>query len=264
MRQIISNINYANKIFGMIKNHDKIAIGVSGGKDSIVLLQAMDIYCKKLNQKLNWDVKIKGFCVDLGFKKHSFSTLVKWCEQHHLSLEIIKSDIAKALKAKKQKGKIQCSLCSKMKKAILIRTIKKQGFNKLAFGHHSDDAIETLFMNVLSQGRMAMFQPVTYLDREKVYLLRPMIMCREKQIITCCKKNQMPIIKGLCPNEANTQRTYIRNFIEQNFYQNKNWPNSYINLYRCLFNKKGCDLWLSHPDYQFDNLQEVVNKLRKA
>lgn len=158
-------------------------------------------------------------------------------------MEIIKSNIAQVLKVKKEKGKIQCSLCAKMKKAILIQAIKKQGFNKLALGHHAEDAIETLFMNILSQSRMASFQPLTFLDREKIYLIRPMIMCREKQIIALSKKLQIPITKGLCPNERITQRTYMKKFIEKNFYQNNtNWPNAYTNLYRCLFNKKGCDL----------------------
>ena len=263
MRQIIGNIIQANKIFDMIKNHDKIAIGVSGGKDSIILLQAMQIYCQKQKQNFNWNIKIKGFCVDLGFKKNSLSTLVKWCKKHKLPLQVIKSNIAQVLKSKKRKGKVQCSLCAKMKKAILIRTIKKQGFNKLAFGHHAEDAIETLFMNIMSQSRMAIFQPLTFLDREKIYLIRPMIMCREKQIITLSKKLQIPIAKSLCPNERITQRTYMKKFIEKNFYQNTNWPNAYTNLYRCLFNKKGCNLWIFNPKYNFDNLQEAIVSKKK-
>ena len=255
MREIIGNIIQANKVFNFIKNNDKIAVGVSGGKDSLVLLQAMSFYCKKMKENFNWNIKIKGFLVDLGFKYQNYSSLKKWCKKHNLLLEIIKSDIAKVLEVKKEKGKIQCSLCSKMKKAILIREIKKQGFNKLAYGHHIDDAIETLFMNIFNQGRIAIFQPSIYLDHERIYLIRPLIMCREKQIIAICKRLQMPIIKWLCPNEANTQRTFMKNFINDCFYKNtKYWPNIYINLYRSLFNKEGCDLWFLNSKYKINNL----------
>lgn len=243
MRIIIGNIIRANKLFNMIKKNDHIAVGVSGGKDSLILLKTLDTYCKKLNKEKKWKLKVKGFHVALNFKKVNYSKLTKWAKQNNLDLQIIDSDIAKALLSKKEKGRIQCSLCSKMKKAVLIREMKKQKFNKLALGHHADDAIETLFMNILNESRVATLRPISYLDRNKIYQIRPMILCREKEVIRLSKKLKLPIISNLCPVERITQRTYIKEFIENNFYNSKHWPNAYVNIIRSLLNKDGAYLW---------------------
>lgn len=242
MRIIIGNIIRANKLFNMIKKNDHIAVGVSGGKDSLVLLKALDTYAKKLNKE-GWKLKVKGFHVDLNFKKVNYSKLTKWAKQNDINLEIIDSDVAKVLLSKKEKGKIQCSLCSKMKKAILIRTMKKQKFNKLALGHHADDAIETFFMNMLNESRLATLRPISYLDRNKVYQIRPLILCREKEITKVAKKYSLPIINNMCPNERITQRTYIKEFIESNFYKSSHWPNAYVNILRSFLNKDGSYFW---------------------
>lgn len=238
MRVIIGNIIRANSMFNMIRKNDHIAVGVSGGKDSLVLLQALDIYCKKLNKTLNWNLKVKGFHVSLGFKKVNYSKLIKWAKQNKIDLEIIDSNVAEVLGKKKEKGKIQCSLCSKMKKAILVRTMKEQNFNKLALGHHADDAVETFFMNMLNESRLATLKPAAYLDRNKIWQIRPLILCREKELIRISKKLSLPIIKNMCPNEKFTQRTYMKEFIENNFYSNPSWPNAYVNIIRSFTNKE--------------------------
>jgi len=252
MRVIIGNIIRANALFKMIKKNDHIAVGVSGGKDSLILLQALDIYCKKLNKDKHQNLKVKGFHVSLGFKKIDYSKLINWAKKNNIALEIIDSNVAEVLKAKKEKGKIQCSLCSKMKKAILIRTMKEQGFNKLALGHHADDAIETFFMNVLNESRMATLKPASYLDRNKVWQIRPLILCREKEIERVARKAKLPIIKNMCPNERITQRTYMKNFIQKNFYDSKQWPNSYINIIRSFLNRDQSYLWFDEKYDQKD------------
>lgn len=243
MRIIIGNIIRANKLFNMINKNDHIAVGVSGGKDSLVLLKALDTYCKKLNKENNWKIKVKGFHVDLNFKKINYSKLKRWAKSNDIDLEILDSDVAKVLNLKKEKGKVQCSLCSKMKKAILIREMKKQKFNKLALGHHADDAIETFFLNMLNESRLATLRPISYLDRNKVYQIRPLILCREKEVIRVAKKYSLPIISNMCPNEKSTQRSYIREFIEKNFYMSKNWPNAYVNIVRSFLNEEGSYFW---------------------
>lgn len=243
MRVIIGNIIKANSIFKMIKKNDKIAVGVSGGKDSLVLLKCLDIFCKKLNKEKHWNIKVKGFHVSLGFKKINYSKLIKFAKANNLDLEILESNVAEVLKAKKEKGKIQCSLCSKMKKAILVKAMKSQKFNKLALGHHADDAIETFFMNVLNESRLATLRPISYLDRNKVWMIRPLILCREKEIDKVAKKYKLPIINNMCPNEKITQRSFIKDFINENFYNSKQWPNSYVNIFRSFLNKDGSYLW---------------------
>lgn len=249
MRVIIGNIIRANAIFKMIKKNDKIAVGVSGGKDSLVLLQALNIYCKKLNKDKKWNLKVKGFHVSLGFKKINYSKLTKWAKANDIELEILDSNVAEVLEAKKENGKLQCSLCSKMKKAILIREMKKQKFNKLALGHHADDAIETFFMNMLNESRLATLRPISYLDRNKVYQIRPLMLCREKDIAKLSKSLKLPVIENMCPNEKVTQRTFMKDFIEKNFYNSKQWPNAYINIVRSFLNKDNSYMWF---DEDFD------------
>lgn len=243
MRIVIGNIIRANSIFHMIKKNDHIAVGVSGGKDSLVLFKALDIFCKKINKQKHWNLKVKGFHVSLGFKKINYTKLIKFAKANDLDLEILDSNVAEILKAKKEHGKIQCSLCAKMKKAIMVKAMKAQGFNKLALGHHADDAIETFFMNMLNESRLSMLRPVSYLDRNKVWMIRPLILCRENEIQKVAEKYKFPIIKNMCPNEKITQRTYIKDFINENFYNNKEWPNAYVNIFRSFLNKDGSYLW---------------------
>lgn len=259
MRIIIGNLIKANSFFGMIKKNDHIAVGVSGGKDSLVLLKALDIFCKKINKEKKWNLKVKGFHVALGFKKVNYDRLKIFAKTNGIKLEILKSNISEVLNLKKEKGKIQCSLCAKMKKAILVRAMKKQNFNKLALGHHADDAIETFFMNMLNESRLATLKPTNYLDRNKIWIIRPLILCREREIEKVAKKYEMPVINNLCPNEAATQRSHIKKFINDSFYNSKIWPNGYVNIFRSFLNKKNSYLWF---DENFDKkLTKNHNKL---
>lgn len=259
MRIVIGNIIKANSIFKMIKKNDKIAVGVSGGKDSLVLLKTLDILCKKINKEQHWNLKVKGFHVALGFKKVNYTKLIKFAKANNIELEIIESNISEVLQVKKEKGKIQCSLCSKMKKAILVKAMRKQKFNKLALGHHADDAIETFFMNMLNESRLALLRPISYLDRNKVWMIRPLILCREKDIEKVASKYKLPVINNLCPNEKATQRSYMKSFINENFYKSSQWPNAYVNILRSFLNKDGSYLWF---DEGFDKkLIKTHNKM---
>ena len=238
MRTIIGNIIKANALFNFFKKNDYIAVGVSGGKDSLVLLLALHILIKKMNAHQKTNIKLKGFIVTLGFKKINYSPVLNWAKKNNISIEVLDSNIAQILEQKKENGLIQCSFCSRMKKAILIKTIKKQKCNKLAFGHHLDDAIETYILNILNQGRIATFKPVTYLDNNKIWLIRPMILTMVRDIIKATKRNKIPIIKNICPNEKNTQRTYIRKIVSKIYSNKKYWPNAYINIARSILTKK--------------------------
>ena len=129
-----------------------------------------------------------------------------------------------------------------MKKAILLREAKKLKCNKLAMGHHFDDAVETLFLNYIFEGRLATFLPNTYLDREKIHLIRPMVLCNEEDVIALTKKLKVPVIVNKCPNDKTTKRTYMKNFLQKNFYDNKEFPNVYINFRNALLNGKQSQL----------------------
>lgn len=219
MRKILGNLLQINKIFPkMLENNDRIAVGLSGGKDSLSLLLALQAFAKKLNLKIT----IKAFLIDLNFnKQENYQQLKGFLKEKKINYEIIKSKIRQILEQHKKHGKIKCSFCSRMKKAILVKNALKQKFNKIAFGHHLDDAIETLFMNLLNAGKIETFKPITYLSKNKIYLVRPFIFTLEKEIIAFSKKQKLPIIANKCPNNETTQRFVIKQFLKKTFYRNK-------------------------------------------
>lgn len=257
MRTIIGSIIKANDLFKMINNHDRIAVGVSGGKDSSLLLCALNLFALKMKQSKNWDLKIYGICVNVGFGKIDYSNYLKWAHNNNLDIRIINSNVAEVLNLKKKNNKIVCSLCSKMKKAIIIKEAKKLKCNKIAFGHHIDDAIETLFLNMIYEGRITTFYPNTYLDREKIYLIRPLALANESDMIRVTNKLNIPIITNPCPNAFSTNRTYLKEFINKYFYDNDKFPNAYLNFRSALLNGKQSNLWFDNKENKKDLLKEV-------
>jgi tRNA(Ile)-lysidine synthase TilS/MesJ len=164
-------------------------------------------------------------------------------KEHNLSVDFIDSNIGEALKAKIDKhGRVQCSLCAKLKKAILVKHAKKQRINKLATGHHVDDAIETFFMNLINEGRIATFLPDNFFDRNGIHLIRPFILLKEDVMIALSKKMHIPVLNHMCPNETTTQRTYIKHLINKVFYQDKKLMASLKNFPIALLNGKQSQL----------------------
>ena len=235
MRRIIGNLIKINKIFPkMLENNDRIAIGLSGGKDSLSLLLALQAFAKKINLKIT----IKAFLVHLDFnKQNSYQKLENFLQQNKIDYEIIRSKISQILDQHKKNDKIKCSFCSRMKKAIIVKRALNQKFNKIAFGHHLDDAIETLFMNLLNVGKIETFKPITYLSNNKIYLIRPFIFTRESEIVAFSKKQKLPIVLNNCPNNETTQRFLIKQFLKKNFYHSSSWTNSYKSIARAVKEK---------------------------
>jgi tRNA(Ile)-lysidine synthase TilS/MesJ len=160
-----------------------------------------------------------------------------------LEVKFINSNVGEILRAKLSKqGKVQCSLCAKLKKAIMVREAKKLGINKLATGHHIDDAIETFFMNLINEGRIATFMADNFFDRNGIHLIRPFILIKESETKALSKQMKIPVIKNSCPNEHTTQREYIKHFIETNFYENPKLKASYKNFQIALLNGKQSQL----------------------
>lgn len=242
MNKVIGNIIKSNKIFDLIQNNDKICVGVSGGKDSMGLLYALSVY-KKIAAKENLNFDIVGIHLKMNLCAVDYEQIKAYWQKKGVEFAVVDSRMGEILKANMKKGKLQCSLCSKMKKAILIDAAKKYNCNKIAMGHHADDAIETFFLNLINEGRIATFKPKMYLDRSQMWFIRPLITCREKDIIKETKKLDMPIIPCGCPMEGFTQRDSMKAFLEQHFYKNPKWAASYKNFYISLMNGKQNDLW---------------------
>lgn len=247
MRKIVGNIIKANKIFDLIHDGDRICVGVSGGKDSMLLLYALSIY-KQIAKKEGINFEIVGVHLKMNLCAVDYESLRKYWKEKGVEFYIADTQMGEILRNQMKKGKIQCSLCSKMKKAILIDNAKKYNCNKVAMGHHADDAIETLFLNMINEGRIATFKPKMFLDRTKIMFIRPLITCREKDIIKESKKLDMPILPCGCPMEGFTQRDTIKLFLKQHFYDQKKWKASYENFYISLFNGRQSDLWFMDDD----------------
>lgn len=253
MRKIVGNIIKANKIFNLIENGDRICVGISGGKDSMSLLFALNLY-RKIAQKEGVDFEIVGVHLKLNLCAVDYDSLKDYWNEQGIEFYLEDTQMGEILKANMKKQKIQCSLCSKMKKAILIDAAKKYHCNKVAMGHHADDAIETLFLNLINEGRIATFKPKMYLDRTNIWFIRPLITCREKDIISASKNLNMPILPCGCPMEGFTQRDNMKIFLKNNFYMNPKWRASYKNFFIALMNGKECDLWFIDEDRQIEDI----------
>lgn len=246
MRTILGNIIQANKIFKMIQNNDRIAIGVSGGKDSMSLLYALGLYKRRLKESLNWDIEIIGVHLKMNLCAIDYEPIISYWEKQGIKFIIEPTKMGEILKAQMKKQKIQCSLCSKMKKAILIDVAKRYGCNKVAMGHHADDAIETLFMNMVNEGRISTFKPIMYLDKSDITFIRPLILAREKDIKKATSKMNIPVVPCGCPMEGFTQRDSMKLFLKSQIYDNEKMKAAYNNFFISLMNGKNFDLWFKN------------------
>lgn len=202
--------------YNMIEDGDKIAIGVSGGKDSIALLLAMNSLRRFYPKKFD----IIALTVSIGFDNMDYSPLINLCEKENIKLHIEKTQIKDVVFDVRQESN-PCSLCAKMRSGALNDAAIKLGCNKVALGHHFDDVAETFMMSLFKEGRINCFSPVTYLDRKKITKIRPMIYLPEKEITYFVNKNNLPIIKNTCPADGNTQRQYMKDLILKLEKENK-------------------------------------------
>ncbi|MBQ5995167.1 MAG: tRNA lysidine(34) synthetase TilS [Clostridia bacterium] len=206
MKQILSLTRAAVDRYNMIEDGDRIAVGVSGGKDSLVLLTALarlrTFYPKRFD--------ITAVTLDYNFngEKGNYDEIKRLCEELKVDY-VIKSTRLWEVIFVERKEKNPCSLCAKMRRGILHDAAKEAGCNKVALGHHLDDAAETFMMNLLSGGRVACFSPVSYLSEKKLYLIRPMVLIEEREIEKSARRNKLPVVKSKCPADkvTNRQRT---------------------------------------------------------
>ena len=216
MKKLQSTVRRAITDFNLIEDGDVIAVGVSGGKDSLALLSvlcAMRIY---LPQKFT----LKALMLDLGFDGFDPAPFIKYCEELNVECIVKKTDIAQVV-FNIRKESNPCSLCAKMRRGALNELAKEQGCNKVALGHHCDDAIETFFMSLLYEGRLNCFDAKCYLDRTDITVIRPFIYTEEKDIENFANSEKLPIVKNPCPADGFTKRQYTKDLISMLEKENK-------------------------------------------
>ncbi|MBN2259588.1 MAG: tRNA 2-thiocytidine biosynthesis protein TtcA [Clostridiales bacterium] len=228
MKRILGNLRKTIQENNLINDKDRVAVGVSGGKDSMLLLYSL----KKLQNFIPIDFELEAFFVDLGFSDFPINIIEDFCTSLDVPLNIVKTTISEVI-FDIRKESSPCSLCANMRKGALHDAVIKKGFNKLALGHHQDDAVETLFMNMIYTGRINTFMMDTYLSRADIHVIRPFITTAEKDIIHSTKANDIPIAKNPCPMDKNTKREEIK-FLLNDFYHN--FPESRKNFVTAINN----------------------------
>lgn len=194
--------------YNMIDEGDIIAVGVSGGKDSLVLLRSLahlrTYYPKKF--------ELEAVTIDMGFPDMDFSPVAKLCGDISVPYTCLKTDIREIVFDIRKEDN-PCSLCSKMRRGAINDAIKARGISKLALGHHMDDVVETYLMSLIFEGRISCFQPVTYLDRSDVWQIRPMIYAGERRIAEVCERLNLPVVETTCPEDRSSKRREIKELI---------------------------------------------------
>lgn len=208
MQKILSAIRKAVDEYQMIEAGDRIAVGVSGGKDSLLLLLAF----KELQRFYPKSFDFVGISVDMGFEGMDYSPIAELCEKEGIAYQVVKTDIAEIVFDLRQEPN-PCSLCAKLRRGALNDAAKAAGCNKVALGHHRDDAVETFMMNLIYEGRIGCFSPVTYLDRTDVTVIRPMLYLVESEVKRIEKTVDLPVVKNLCPADGHTKREYIKELL---------------------------------------------------
>lgn len=210
LQQVLSHVRRAVDDYSMIQEGDKIAVGISGGKDSLTLLCAL----ASLRRFYPNHFEIHAITVDLGFGNFDLNAIKQLCKDLNVEYTIVKTEIAEIV-FERRKETNPCSLCAKMRKGALNEKIKELGCNKIAYGHHKDDMVETLLMSLLFESRIHCFSPVTYLDRMDLTVIRPLMYMNEADVIGFWHKENLPVAKSPCPMDGYTKREYAKDLVKQ-------------------------------------------------
>lgn len=210
MRKILSGMRRAIQDYNMISSGDRIAVGVSGGKDSLALLCALSAY-RRFSEV---SFEVMGVTLNMGFKGVDYSPIKALCNELDVEYVVRDTDIAEIL-FDVRKEKNPCSLCAKMRRGAVNDLAKEHGCNKVALGHHNEDVIETFFLSLFYEGRLNCFSPVTYLSRIDMDVIRPLIYVSEGDIKGFAKRENLPIIKNPCPMDGVSKRQEMKDFINE-------------------------------------------------
>lgn len=210
LQQLLSYTRKAVDEYQMIDKGDKIAVGISGGKDSLTMLYALN----GLKRFYPNSFEIEAITVNLGYSDFDAAPVKSICNEMGINYTVIDTEIAKII-FDDRKETNPCSLCAKMRKGALNETAKELGCNKVAYAHHKDDIIETMLLSLIFEGRFHSFSPKTYLDRMDLTVIRPIMYVSEAEVIGFKNKYELPIIKSPCPIDGHTKRQYAKELLKQ-------------------------------------------------
>lgn len=235
MKKVLGCIRRACEDFHLIEDGDVVAVGVSGGKDSLLLLYALSLYRKFAPQRF----ELKGLTLTMGLEPFDTSKVAALCEKLGVEYIVRPTEIGRIIFEERHE-KNPCSLCAKMRRGALNDLAKECGCNKVALGHHRDDALETLLLCLLHEGRIHTFHPKSYLSKADLTVIRPMVYLPEKHIIHVAREMQLPIIPSPCPANGATEREEMKYLLDSLC---KLYPNAREMMLSALQNEAQYGLW---------------------
>lgn len=210
MQHILGQVRRCVEDYHMIEAGDTVAVGVSGGKDSLLTLTAL----ARLRDFYPISLQLEAITLETGTPGMSFDAVAELCRELEVPYTRIHVPVYQIV-FEERKEKNPCSLCAKLRRGSLNTALTERGIHKIALGHHYDDAIETLLMNLLFEGRIGCFQPVTYLDRTGITQIRPLLYCREDDIRRTVERLRLPVVHNPCPANGSTRRQEVKDLIHQ-------------------------------------------------
>ncbi|MCQ4897228.1 tRNA 2-thiocytidine biosynthesis TtcA family protein [Anaerotruncus sp. DFI.9.16] len=210
MQEIMGYIRRAVEEYRMIEDGDTVAVGVSGGKDSVALLAGL----AGVRRFIGIDFTLKAVTLDNCFngEEGDFSPIADLCGSLGVEYILRRTDIGQIIFGERSESN-PCSLCARMRRGVLHDTAKANGCNKIALGHHFDDAVETFLMNLFNEGRIGCFSPVSYLSRKDLTMIRPLIFATEREVRNAVNRAGLPVVKSKCPVDGCTERQWTKEFL---------------------------------------------------
>ena len=208
MQQLLGRVRRCIEDYRMIEAGDRIAVGVSGGKDSLVTLLALG----RLRRFLPTPFTLEAITLEMGMPEMDYTPVAQLCEALDVPYTRINVPVYEIL-FEERKEKNPCSLCAKLRRGSLNTALTERGISKIALGHHYDDAVETMMMNLLFEGRIGCFQPVTFLDRTGVTQIRPLLYCHEEEIQRIANREKLPIVHNTCPIDGHSRRQEVKELL---------------------------------------------------
>ena len=240
MQKILGYMRKAIQEFDLIHDGDRICVGVSGGKDSVVMLYGLSL----LRRFIGIDYEIVGLTFDpcFGGKKGDYSAVADFCEKNSIEYHVVETQIGEIV-FDVRKEPNPCSLCARMRRGALHNETKRLGCNKIALGHNYDDAVETFIMNLFTEGRIGCFAPTNYLSRKEITLIRPLVFSPEKSMRSAANRQQLPIVKSVCPADGHTNRQRTKEFLEEMERKDKGFKDRIFGAMR----RGNVDGWVKLP-----------------
>lgn len=236
MQRILGYMRKAIQEFDLIQDGDRIAVGVSGGKDSLVLLKGLVL----LKRFIGIDYEVVAITLDprFGGTDGDYSAVDEMCKEMGIEYKLIRTHIGEIVFDVRQESN-PCSLCARMRRGALHDAAKEAGCNKIALGHNYEDVVETFIMNLFNEGRLGCFSPKSYLSRKDITMIRPLVFAPEKDIKSAANRNNLQVVKSKCPADGHTSREKTKQFIAERNKLDKGFSDRIFGAMR----RAGLDGW---------------------